>query len=191
MKGEAMWMTWSVLVVNLIPGYSISSEIWAICLYIWSYQRPTGIKRSALCWLLDQCMNTRSYLRLWQLWTQGELSLCFHLLKRGHIQVGWDGKEALCADTRQTSTHSWYFHPVTVFFCVCFASQTWGWRKDKGEVYVWEQSSFVAPTRVLTPRHTVHGVWVTLFRHNIVQSTKACQRNRQGNKEATIQLFFI
>lgn len=106
-KGEDMWMTWSVLVVNLIPGYSISSEIWAICLYSWSYQQPTGIKRSALCWLLDQCMNARSYLRLWQLWTQRELSLRFHLLKRGHIQVGWDGKEALCAGTRQTSTHSW------------------------------------------------------------------------------------
>lgn len=61
-RQKRMCIRWSVLVVNHIPGYSISLEIWAICPCFWCYQLPTGIKRSARGWLSDQCMNAGSYL---------------------------------------------------------------------------------------------------------------------------------
>lgn len=152
---------------NCILG--CSSDIWAVCLCVWSYQQRSATQTCACCQI--SWTNAGSYLissapsALNLSWT---FQIPSPLQSATSSQAFFPaGEDLLCslADFRQTSARWWWFHSVTVFPVLKHKDQG----GCKGDEYVWKHRLFVAEgdlfwQRDLTAACRVRQVLSNLFR---------------------------
>lgn len=173
-----MWMWWSCLVVDHIPGYNIRSEKWEICLYVWSYHQTTGIQRSD-CWItvwMQVLISSPALITVNSTWTVSFLPAHLSNVDKLRWFESFNSakqRRSLCGLASRHETDTYPQLMVSPPDCVPvissrFFTETWGWWGQR-----WEQCSFVVENEVfwhwdaetlnLTAAQHVHQVLPILF----------------------------